>query len=53
MATIVDGRAAAAIADLRAQPAADAVAGTRMIGHYFAPRLRAADRDRFCGAATP
>lgn len=23
-----------------------------MIGHYFAQRLRAADRDRFCGAAT-
>jgi glyoxylase-like metal-dependent hydrolase (beta-lactamase superfamily II) len=24
-----------------------------MIGHYFAQRLRATDRDRFCGAATP
>ncbi|HVK31811.1 MAG TPA: MBL fold metallo-hydrolase [Burkholderiaceae bacterium] len=24
-----------------------------MIGHYFAQRLRAADRDRYCGAVTP
>lgn len=32
---------------------ADHAVAHGMIGHYFAQRLRAADRDRLCGAATP